>query len=91
MQGSSLDELTAALLQQYETRCSRWREHLDEVTMGQVYLRLMISVKNMSGGRFGEYGYLNYLKNNLGKDLPADEFIAEDKPGNISRHKLMGE
>jgi hypothetical protein len=56
--------------------------------MGQVYLRLMISVKKMSGGRFGEHGYLNYLKNNLGEDLSDDEFTAEDKFGVRIRKKL---
>jgi hypothetical protein len=42
----------------------------------------MISVKKMSGGRFGEFGYLNYLKNNLGNMNSRGQFIAEDKFGN---------
>ena len=37
----------------------------------------------MSGGRFGEFGYLNYLKNNLGNmNSTRGQFIAEDKFGN---------
>jgi hypothetical protein len=83
-----LDELVTALLMQYKINCQAWREKLDEETMGQVYLRLMISIKNMSGGQFGEYGYLNYLKNNMAADLHDDEFITEDKFGNKIRRKL---
>ena len=30
----------------------------------------------------GDYGYLNYLKNNLGESLSDEEFIVEDKFGN---------
>jgi len=82
------DELVEALLTQYEASHRAWREKLDEETIGQVYLRLMISVKAMRGGQFGEYGYLNYLKNNLGPDLPADEIVTEDKFGNKIRQKL---
>jgi hypothetical protein len=26
---------------------------------------MIISIKNMTGGQFGAYGYLNYLKNNI--------------------------
>jgi hypothetical protein len=81
-------EPLAALLEQYEERHRAWQDVLDETTMGQVYLRLMISVRSMSGGRFGEYGYLNYLKNNLGGQLLGDECIIEDKFGNKMRHKL---
>ena len=33
--------------------------------IGQVILRIIISVKKMTGGQFGAYGYLNYLKNNI--------------------------
>jgi hypothetical protein len=44
----------------------------------------MLSVKNMSGGRMGEYGYLNYLKNNMIDQIPEDGFIMEDKFGNKS-------
>ena len=86
--GNKSDELTEALLKQYETNYRTWQENLNQEKMGQVYLRLMISVKNMSGGRFGEYGYLNYLKNNLGEGLPGNEFMVEDKFGNKEKRKL---
>ena len=56
--------------------------------IGQVFLRLMISVKKMSGGRFGEFGYLNYLKNNLGNINRKGQFIAEDKFGNKTLQQL---
>jgi len=79
---SRIDELTKELLEQYETNTSIWEANIGDEMIGQVYLRLMISVKKMSGGRMGEYGYLNYLKNNLGRSIGDGEFIAEDKFGN---------
>ncbi|MBW1782674.1 MAG: hypothetical protein JRL30_18260 [Deltaproteobacteria bacterium] len=79
-----LDTLTRALLDQYENRCSTWGKGLDEQMIGQVYLRLMISINKMSGGRMGNKGYLNYLKNNLAMDVPEGEFVMEDKFGNKS-------
>lgn len=81
------DDLTKGLLNQYETNSPIWKENLDEEMIGRVYLRLMISIKNMSGGRMGNYGYLNYLKNNLGQSIPEGKFIAEDKFGNKSIHE----
>ena len=54
--------------------------------IGQVFLRLMISVKKMSGGDLGEFGYLNYLKNNLDVQQTGNETIIEDKFGNIIKH-----
>lgn len=85
---SQLDELTKGLLEQYETNGSAWKANMAEEMIGQVYLRLMISVKNMTGGRMGDYGYLNYLKNNLGQSLSNEEFIVEDKFGNRIRRKI---
>ncbi|MDZ7698725.1 MAG: hypothetical protein U5R49_17965 [Deltaproteobacteria bacterium] len=79
-----LDTLTRALLDQYETRRPIWMEGLDETMIGQVYLRLMISINKMSGGRLGNKGYLNYLKNNLGEAIPEGKFVVEDKFGNKS-------
>ena len=55
---------------------------MDEEMIGQVFLRLMISIKKMSGGSMGEYGYLNYLKNNLGEGNMQGKYIVEDKFGN---------
>ena len=81
------DDLTKGLLNQYETNSPIWKENLDEEMIGRVYLRLMISIKNMSGGRMGNYGYLNYLKNNLGQSIPVGKFIVEDKFGNKSIHE----
>jgi len=59
---------------------------MDRRKIGQVLLRLMISVKKMSGGRFGEFGYLNFLKNNLGNENLDGQFIAEDKFGTKTLH-----
>ena len=57
---------------------------MDENMIGQVYLRLMISTNKMSGGRMGNQGYLNYLKNNLREPIPEGKFVVEDKFGNKS-------
>jgi hypothetical protein len=85
---SQLDELTRELLEQYETNSSAWKANMDQEMIGQVYLRLMISVKKMTGGRMGDYGYLNYLKNNLGQNLSEEEFIVEDSFGKKMRRKI---
>jgi len=82
-----LDDLTKGLLNQYEINGPIWKENLDEKMIGRVYLRLMISIKKISGGRMGNYGYLNYLKNNLGQSIPEGKYIAEDKFGNKSIHE----
>jgi hypothetical protein len=79
---SQLDELTNQLLAQYDTHSDAWKANMDEEMIGQVFLRLMISIKKMSGGRMGEYGYLNYLKNNLAEGDMQGEYIVEDKFGN---------
>ncbi|MFP4086734.1 MAG: hypothetical protein ACLFUL_08065 [Desulfobacteraceae bacterium] len=79
-----LDTLTRSLFDQYETRRTIWLEGLDETMIGQVYLRLMISINKMSGGRMGNKGYLNYLKNNLDLSVPEGKFVMEDKFGNKS-------
>ena len=79
-----LDTLTRSLFDQYETRRPIWMEGLDETIIGQVYLRLMISINKMSGGRMGNKGYLNYLKNNFDLSVPEGKFVMEDKFGNKS-------
>ncbi len=49
----------------------------------KVMLRIIISVKKMTGGVFGSYGYLNYVKNNLHPDVmdSVDGYIIETKDG----------
>ena len=86
---NQLDELTKGLLNQYETNSPIWKENLDEEMIGRVYLRLMISIKKMSGGTMGNYGYLNYLKNNLDESIPEGKFVVEDKFGNKSIHETL--
>lgn len=83
-----LDVLTKTLLEQYEANSPAWKTNMDEEMIGKVFLRLMISVKNMRGGIWGEFGYLNYLKNNLVQANLDREFVAEDKFGKKSIHKL---
>lgn len=85
---SQLDELTKQLLTQYDTHSYAWKANMDEEMIGQVFLRLMISIKKMSGGRMGEYGYLNYLKNNLGEGDMQGEYIVEDKFGNKVNRRI---
>jgi len=77
-----LDEFTQELMKFYSSHISLWKFNMERNKIGQVFLRLMISVKKMSGDRFGEFGYLNYLKNNLGNMNSKGQFIAEDKFGN---------
>jgi len=76
-----LDELTKELLGLYSRNIDMWKFNMDEEMIGQVFLRLMISVKSMSGGRMGEFGYLNYLKNNLGRRDENEAVVVEDKFG----------
>lgn len=85
----SLDSLTRSLLSLYQQRSADWEFNLDGEKIGRVFLRLMLSTRNMSGGRLGEFGYLNYLKNNFLKDdLQPGQFIIEDKFGNTSWGQL---
>ena len=81
-----IDDLTQELLKLYSNNIKIWEFNMDRNKIGQVFLRLMISVKKMSGGRFGEFGYLNYLKNNLGNKNLNGQFVAEDKFGTKTLH-----
>ena len=56
------DDFMAVLLKLYEQISS---EYDSQDLIGKVILRMIISIKNMTGGQFGAYGYLNYLKNNI--------------------------
>jgi len=81
--------LTIKLLQYFDRNIEYWEENLERSKIGQVFLRLMISIKNMSGGRMGEFGYLNYLKNNLASKNLENHFIVEDKFGNKTSHSTL--
>jgi len=83
-----LDELTQELCKLYKNNIKMWEFNMERSKIGQVFLRLMISIKKMSGGRMGEFGYLNYLKNNLGNVNLGETFIVEDKFGNKIRKPL---
>ena len=55
-----------------------------EILICKVMLRIIISVKKMTGGSFGAYGYLNYVKNNLHPDVVGNDVgghIIETKGG----------
>lgn len=88
LEQKQLDALSIRLLEQYDANSPAWKASMDEEMVGNVYLRLMISIKNMSGGRMGEYGYLNYLKNNLEEGPLDGDFIVEDKFGNKESRKF---
>jgi len=77
-----LDDLTRELWKLYKSNIKIWDSNIGHHMVGQVFLRLMISIKSMSGGRMGEFGYLNFLKNNLGNFGIEKGFIVEDKFGN---------
>jgi len=79
-----LDRLTKGLLQLFDTNIEIWEINMGRIKIGQVFLRLMISIKKMSGGNLGEFGYLNYLKNNLTDKRLENHFIVEDKFGNTT-------
>jgi hypothetical protein len=54
-----------AFLSEVAKLYNKLKDEYEEELIGQVILRIIISIKKMTGGRFGAYGYLNYLKNNL--------------------------
>lgn len=85
---NQLDELTQELLKLHKSNIKMWEFNMERSKIGQVFLRLMISIKTMSGGRMGEFGYLNYLKNNLGNAYLGETFIVEDKFGNNTSKRL---
>ena len=49
---------------------------------------MIISIKNMTGGQFGAYGYLNYLKNNIHPSSlnETNEPVFEFKDGRIKEY-----
>jgi hypothetical protein len=53
------DDFMAVLIALYDQVSS---EHDSQDLIGKVILRMIISIKNMTGGQFGAHGYLNYLK-----------------------------
>ena len=86
IEGDKLDKLTKDLLQLFDNNIEMWEFNMERSKIGQVFLRLMVSIKNMSGGSMGEFGYLNYLKNNLGDISLENNFIVEDKFRNKTTH-----
>jgi hypothetical protein len=74
---NQLDELTQELWELYKSNVKMWEFNMEKSKIGQVFLRLMISIKKMSGERMGEFGYLNYLKNNLGNSNLGETFMVK--------------
>ncbi len=77
------DIFTNELMGLFEDRINDWQKKLSRDKIGQIFLRLMLSIRKISGGIMGEFGYLNYLKNNLSFDSDKEGIIVEDKFGNI--------
>ena len=68
----------------YEKLKEKLDELLPEQEQEKVIMRLILSIKNISGGRFGDCGYLNYLKNNLLRNKQEEGgYVIEDKWGNM--------
>ena len=57
-----IDDFMAVLIELYDQISS---EYDNQDLSGKVILRIITSIKKMTGGQFGAYGYLNYLKNNI--------------------------
>lgn len=76
------DDFMAVLLQLYEQISNRCGS---QDLLETVILRIIISIKNMTGGQFGAYGYLNYLKNNL-SPASFEEQIIEFRDGRTMRY-----
>jgi hypothetical protein len=81
------DDFLVVLLQLYE-QISNKCDSPDLIET--VILRIIISVKNMTGGQFGAYGYLNYLKNNI-HPSSFKEHIIEFKDGRTMRYDFPGD
>jgi len=82
------DDFMALLIELYD-RISG--EYDSQDLIGKVILRMIISIKNMTGGPFGAHGYLNYLKNNI---HPAslngtNGTIAEFKDGRMMEYNKL--
>jgi len=78
------DERLGHSLDTFEALKKSFDEILPEAEQEKVIMRLLLSIKNISGGRFGDYGYLNYLKNNLVLNKQKEGgYIVEDKWGNM--------
>ena len=82
------DDFTAVLIEVFDQINS---EHDSQDLIGKVILRIIISIKNMTGGQFGAYGYLNYLKNNIHKSSlnGPNEPIIEFKDGRMAEYDKL--
>ena len=66
-------------------------EYDNQDLIGKVILRMIISIKNMTGGQFGAYGYLNYLKNNIHPSSlnGTNETVIEFKDGRTMEYNKL--
>lgn len=75
------DEFSSLIMKMYDSLAENMAS---ETLLRTVILRIIISVRNMTGGLFGSYGYLNYLKNNVHPDEMGENdggYIIETKNG----------
>ena len=83
----SMNDFMIALIKFYDDIISEWQEFDTEEIM-QIFLRLMHSIEQMTGKIMGEFGYLNFLKNNLHNPYQSDQFIIEDKHGKKTKQSI---
>ena len=77
-----LDDITSLIIQTYEF-LNKDEGHQEEL-IAKVILRIIRSIDSMTGGRFGSFGYLNFLKHNIHPDFQnKHSWIAETKDGKL--------
>ena len=79
LETDELNDLMQRLIDLYDERIPEWLSFIKKDKINQIFLRLMYSIKQISGGIMGEFGYLNFLKNNLLNPNLDGQFIVEDK------------
>lgn len=87
---ATLSDVALLLHDLFQDNQTEWEKKIDLDLLGQIFLRMMRSIRSMSGGRMGDFGYLNYIKNNIiefDPTLTTDEFIMEDRFGRKTRKK----
>jgi len=76
------DDITSLVIQVYEY-LSEDQGHSQDL-IGKVLLRIVISINSMTGGTLGNFGYLNFLKNNIRADSPKKDLcVLETQDGKL--------
>lgn len=77
---AELDAFGKLILEAYQQKL---REGYDAEYIGKIMLRIIITIKRMTGGALGTCSYLNYLKNNMHPDIAdyGSDAIVETEKG----------